>query len=233
MFNLKQISLSAATIAAVFAISAVCTTTAQAAIVTGRISGVWEDASGGVNGLAVGTEFTADYTYDDGSLVTTDVAGGIYTKYLVTSAPLLSLMVNSGAFSHTFDLSGFGNSFSLLDIQGGPAGSEYVRTGFSLYASEGSGQVYNIFSANKSVGQWDNNTPFDGTSARFAIDNNDNPFDGSPIFASTNAFMNGPNPPATAVPTPALLPSLVGLGMAALRRRKEKQGQEAAETAEV
>jgi hypothetical protein len=35
---------------------------------------------------------------------------------------------------------------------------------------------------------------------------------------------------ATPVPTPALLPGIVGLGMAALRKRKENQGQEATET---
>ncbi|WNZ23313.1 PTPA-CTERM sorting domain-containing protein [Leptolyngbya sp. NK1-12] len=38
---------------------------------------------------------------------------------------------------------------------------------------------------------------------------------------------------SVAVPTPALLPGLVGLGMAALRKRRENQGQEAAETAQV
>ncbi len=227
MFNFKQALLPVATIAATVTISAVCSTAAQAATVTGRISGVWEDALGGANGLEVGTSFTADYTYDDSSLVTTDVAGSLYTRYLVTSAPLLSLMVNSGAFSQTFNT----GTFELLDIKGGPSGSEYISKGFQFLASDSLRTIR--FSANKSAGQVNSNTPFNFTAARFDIDNNNSPFDGSPIFASTNAFTNGLNPPATPVPTPALLPGLVGLGMAALRKRKEKQGQEAAETAQV
>lgn len=41
------------------------------------------------------------------------------------------------------------------------------------------------------------------------------------------------NASTTPVPTPALLPGLVGLGVAVLRKRKQSQGQEAAETAKV
>jgi hypothetical protein len=209
MFNLKQLSLSATTVVLTVMVGILYSTAAQAAIVGGRVSGIWQSAAGGVNGLDVGTDFTADYTYDSASLVTTDIAGSTYTKYLVTSAPLLSLVVNSGAFSHTFNLSGFGNSFLLRDIQGGPIGSEYASTGFQFLASEGSGSNVFRFSAQKSEGQFDNSTPFDSASATFDIDNNNNPFDGSPTFASTNAFTNGPIPPSTPVPTPALLPGLI------------------------
>jgi hypothetical protein len=47
------------------------------------------------------------------------------------------------------------------------------------------------------------------------------------------AYFTVDNQNSVAIPTPALLPGLVGLGMAALRKRKENQGQEAAETAKV
>jgi hypothetical protein len=226
MFKLKQLSLSAATIVLTAMVGILYSTAAQAAIVGGRVSGTWQSAVGGVNGLDVGTDFTADYTYDSASLVTTDVAGSTYTKYLVSSAPLLSLVVNSGAFSYSFDLSG-DDSFQLLDILGGPISSEYASTGFSVFASEGSGSTLHEFSANKTTGQFDNNKPFDGSFARI-IYNNSNGFSN----AQTNAIVNGSIPPSgTPVPTPALLPGLVGLGMAALRKWKN-QGQEVAETAQ-
>lgn len=233
MFNLKQISLSVATIAATVTISAVCSTTAQAAIVGGRVSGTWQAAAGGVNGLDVGTAFTADYTYDSASLVTTDVASfnPSYSRYLVNSAPLLSLVVNSGAFNYAFN-PGRLNSFNQFDIQGGPASPQYASTGFSLYASEFSGQSVNTFSVGKFAGQFDNNKPFEDILARFYIDDNGNFNDGYSSYAQTNAIIDGSLPPSgTPVPTPALLPGLVGLGAAALRKRK-KQGQEVAETAQ-
>ncbi|QYO67616.1 PTPA-CTERM sorting domain-containing protein [Leptolyngbya sp. 7M] len=64
-------------------------------------------------------------------------------------------------------------------------------------------------------------------------------YDSNTSISSFDAYsyspvrFSGATPAPTAVPTPALLPGLVGLGMAALRKRKENQGQEVAETAEV
>ncbi len=221
MFNLKQASLFAVTIAAI-SVSAVCSTDAQAAIVGGQIQGNWQSAAGGVDGLSVDTAFTADYTYDNSIASTIDASNGIYTQFDVKSFPLLSLIVNSGAFSQTFNT----GTFELLNIKGGPISNDYISTGFQFLASDSSQTIR--FLAQQSAGQLNSNTPFSSSSAKFDIDNNNNPFDGSPIFASTNKFTNGLNPPATPVPTPALLPGLVGLGMATLRKRKN-QGQEAAE----
>ncbi|MGB5974382.1 MAG: hypothetical protein WBG38_13745, partial [Nodosilinea sp.] len=48
---------------------------AQAAIISGQVSGNWEYAYGGFN---TGDAFTADYTYDSDSITTTDYSNEYY-----------------------------------------------------------------------------------------------------------------------------------------------------------
>jgi hypothetical protein len=61
MFNLNQSSIFVATIVATATISTVYSTAAQAAIVSGQVSGTWQAVSGGDDGFKVGDAFTANY----------------------------------------------------------------------------------------------------------------------------------------------------------------------------
>jgi hypothetical protein len=72
MFTIKQVSRSAATLAVLVAIGTVSANSAQAAIITGQVSGIWGFEEDGPGGYQVGDPFTALYEYDDASIVTTN-----------------------------------------------------------------------------------------------------------------------------------------------------------------
>lgn len=237
MFKLKQLSLSVATIATTISVSVVCATTAQALnIVSGSVSGVWERDFDGTGGLNIGDSFTAEYTYDSDSIIESVYSSSGYDNHLSRTAPLLSLLL-SGSFRHTFDFSypmGGGNiswrSFQSPSPEYGQYGFEDVTiSGFDSLTSV----YHNNFIASKTSGIGYSDQPFSNSYAQASS------YDYSTItyLVSAEAYSNvnfsGATPAPVAVPTPALLPGLIGLCMAALRKRKQNQAQEAAETAQV
>ncbi|PSB20131.1 PTPA-CTERM sorting domain-containing protein [Phormidesmis priestleyi ULC007] len=230
MFSLKQFSLSVSTIAATVTISAVFSTAAQAAIVGGQVTGTWQYDYDGAGGLSVGDAFTADYTYDSDSVTTTDYSNSYdYTRYLVDSVPLLSLVLNSGTVSHAFDLSN-PSSFSNLqryDVQYNPDYySQYSYTQDNIQAYDSSALSQNSFYAYNYLGQDYSGNPFSASFAQFySYDNSAGTY---PAYAYTygDVAFSGSSP-ATPVPTPALLPGLVSLGLGVLRKRKAQAVLEA------
>ncbi|QYO67617.1 hypothetical protein [Leptolyngbya sp. 7M] len=108
MFNLKQASLFAA-FGAVLAIGASATPAQALNIVSGSVSGIWDWDYDGAGGLNVGDTFTADYTYDSDSITESDYSYSGYYNSKTRQTSLLSLVLNSGSYSHTFDPSYLSN----------------------------------------------------------------------------------------------------------------------------
>ena len=216
MFSLKQFSLAVATLAATVTVSALCSTAAQAAIVGGRVSGTWQYDFDGAGGFNVGDTFTADYTYDDANVTTTDSSNSYNSRYLTSTVPLLSLILNSGSVTQTFDLStSISNYLYSLDIQQNPIYGQYEEKQNRIYVLDSSAPGQNYFTAQSSFGKYVGGSPFANYYAQ----------GGSYNFTTrtdvTGAYTYAPVTfSATAVPTPALLPGLIGLGVSVLRKRK-------------
>jgi hypothetical protein len=208
-----------------------------------------EDGVIGPDRFNVGDAFTALYTYDDASIIadtrtTTIVMTGdsgssssIFTEYF-RKVPLLSLVINSGSISQMFDLSTpSANLLSWYDSRSDgsgvpPSPPPGIRKSTNLFVNSAVFPNYNSFSASRDDFSI-NGTDFATMSyanVRLAVvsdlgdPNNFIP----PTFvntrdASANNFGgNGPHVvfSATDVPTPALLPGLIGLGLGMLRKRK-------------
>lgn len=222
MLNLKKISFSLATVALTATAGTLATTTAQAAIVGGQISGTWQYDFDGEDGFNVGDLFTADYTYDSDSVTTIDYSDPTYySRYLVRLVSLLSLAINSGPVSQAFDFSAGGYSYlEWLDFRGNPdIYGQYSYKGYSLNASDNS-TVQNSFYASRYLGQNSDGSPLSNFFAQaHSYDSNTGNY---PTGAYTYGEITFSDPfLPTPVPTPAMLPGLIGLGVSALRRRKQ------------
>lgn len=224
MFNLRQFSLSALTLAATVTIATLCSSTAQAAIVGGQVSGTWQYDFDGVGGFNVGDTFTADYTYDDANVTTNDYSNSYYSRYLYSTVPLLSLVLTSGNVNQTFDVStGYGQLY-WYDIQSNPIYGQYESKQTSIYAYNYLATRQNYFYTSNSIGKDYNGTPFTGSFAQAYS------YDNATYLYSSGAYTYAPVTfSATTVPTPALLPGLIGLGLGVLRKRRGQvvlEGQE-------
>lgn len=222
MFNLKQVSISVATIALPTVVSALVSTPAQAAIISGQVTGTWDYDYDGVGGFNVGDTFTADYTFDSSSVTTTDYSDPTqYSRYFYSSVPLLSLVLNSGSISHSFDWSTGGYGVLVWDdLQSNPAYyGQYRYISTSLQAYDFSAPGYNYFSAYSQVGRYSDGSPFAAFSAQaYSYDYSTGTY---PTNGLTDSQVNFSTPAPTAIPTPALLPGLVGFGVGVLRKRKQ------------
>jgi hypothetical protein len=238
MFKLNQLSLSVATIAATVTIGAVCsTTTAQAATVTGSVSGIWE--YDWVEWIPLGDAFTATYTYNTDDITRTDYSNWSgYTRYLQDSVPLLSLVLSSDTFSHEFDFNTVHSIYGYTaygylqwwDYQ--YADSQYEAKGTQLYAADFSGALANSFSAYERASKYWDGTPWSDSYAS-AYSSHDS-ITGTYLkypYTNSGATFSDPHtfPSPATVPTPALLPGLIGMGLGAVRKRKANQTQEALE----
>lgn len=240
MFNLKQISPAVAALGAILAVGASSTPAQALNIVSGSVSGVWERDFDGTGGLNIGDSFTTEYTYDSDSIIESVYSSSGYDNHLSRTAPLLSLVL-SGSFRHTFDFSsssssmGGGGNISWRSFQSpSPEYGQYNFEDITISAFDYLTSVYqNNFTTSKTSGIGYFDQPFSNSYAQASS------YDYSTItyLVSAEAYSNvnfsGATPAPVAVPTPALLPGLIGLCMAALRKRKENQEQEAAETAQV
>ncbi len=60
----------------------------------------------------------AEYTYDSDSVTSYDYSDPTHwSRYLISTVPLLSLVLSSGTVNHTFDLSTASNALQWYDIQ--------------------------------------------------------------------------------------------------------------------
>jgi hypothetical protein len=191
LFIFKQLSL--AFVAATIAIITVQAQAVQAAIVGGRVTGIWQSNPGPSGGLNIGDTFTADYTFDDSKVMLADGS--------IPYARLLSMVVNSGGnFSYTF------NSTRSTIVT-------HTLTTSTLYAEELNGGYFNAMSQ---IGAMPD------TSAVFSF----GPYGRRTSNASTRGgvIFSGALPyftPPASVPTPALLPGLIGMGVGLLRKRRQ------------
>ncbi len=209
---LKQISLAAA--ATAITISALNANSAQAAIVGGRVTGIWEANYEQTGGLNIGDTFTADYTYDDSQVLITDNSSPGVTD-LNIQASLLSLTVSSG-----------GTIFQNFNPVIGIVGGTYVSSPrfnyqlFGISANDSGDPNKNYFNAANLLGD----SPFGSLSIARSYVYNSVTGNRSGAYTGTATTFSGafPNPtPANSVPTPALLPGLIGVGVGLLRKRRE------------
>jgi hypothetical protein len=245
MFNIKQVLLASATFGVVATIGAMSPKFAQAAIVSGQVSGIWTFQNDGPGGYQVGDPFTALYTYNDADLVTqitntnnvtsnsiitssgtSNSISSISVKSTSTSAVLLSLVVNSGIVQQVFSFTP-GFSFPSISWSESQFEEKLNDVVVNSSASKGTGILANTcceanvgqyFQASKGFSQ-SNGIPYDYSSAvAYAQDyTNGNDIPVYLLYASTDQPVTFS---ATDVPTPALLPGLIGLGLGALRKRK-------------
>jgi hypothetical protein len=230
MFNLKQVSISIAAIAATLTINILDSTTAQAAIISGQVTGTWQYDYDGAGGFNVGDAFTAEYTYDSDNVTTYDYSDPTYwSRYLVSSVPLLSLVLNSGTVSQIFDFNTVGSKYlQWHDIQAQP--TYYGQYGYKqtyLYAEDYSLPDYNYFNAYSLLGQYSDGSPWSGSYAlAYSYDTNTGTYS---AYGYTYDRVTFSTSSPTAVPTPALLPGLLGLGISVVRRRKQADVEAVAE----
>lgn len=226
MFNLKKASFSLVVATLAATAGAMFSTTAQAAIMGGQISGTWQYDYDGEGGFNVGDAFTADFTYDSDSITTNDYSNDWYDKYLVRAVSLLSLVINSGTISQVFDFSdGSYSSLQWGDVQLNPhvRGYEYNY----LYAYDSS-TVRNYFYAYSQLSQSEDGSPWSSSNA--TAQSYDYSTGTYTTRASTTSnvtfsdpFLVPPSEPTVSTPEPtsALLTGLIGLGVIVLHRRKK------------
>ena len=199
-------------------VSLVSATPANAATVTGTINGTWD---GFVLGdFNLGDPFTATYSYDDTTISPYGYSGTGYS-YSGFDAPLLSLLVSSGSYSHQFDFSNGGGTFYFQDYAlTAPTYTPYSYKYARVDGSDTSGSESNYFSASRYTGQ-SNGTPSLGGVAYAQTYNSSTST--SPRYGYTRYNVNFTpdiTAPTTAIPTPALLPGMVAFGLGVWRKRK-------------
>ncbi len=213
------VALKSLSVAAIATLSTLVAPGAQAATISGQVSGIWNNnyTSGGLNG---GDAFTADYTYDSDSITTTDYSYYGYDRYLYSVAPLLSLVFKSGAITHVFDNLDNNDAISWWDIDSDfDSNTDYELKQTGVSASESLNSVWSSFYSYV----YDQNyygTPGSGSNARASQ------YDSSyrySYYGYTNSGVSISD--TTAVPTPALLPGLIGMGVGVLRRRKQAKAE--------
>jgi hypothetical protein len=180
---------------------------AKAATVTGSVTGTWD--SSGIAGINPNDAFTANYAYDTSNLLPYDNSGSDLTNigYLIT--PLISLQItSSNNINHVFDLANGGGSVLFEDYSATPP--TYSPARFQAFTLVGIDSIYS-FSAYHQVGL-DNGLPFEFKQIRLDTS------EGS-LVAQSNATFTSDS--VTPVPTPVLLPGLVGVGASVLYRRRK------------
>jgi hypothetical protein len=222
MFNLNQVSISIAAIAATATM--LHSTTAEAAIVSGRVSGVWQYSYS--PGASLNQPFTADYTFDTDSITEIDYSSPGQYNYPFRRASLLSLVLNSSSFNHTFDFSPNVGSgvidwvrFQSTSPDSGYGQLDYEYVEISAY--DVLANVYNRFYAYNYSGVEFYGAPFSNSYARgYSYDYNPGNVLGG---YGDNASFSGATPAPNAIPTPALLPGLIGMGVSVLRKHKRSE----------
>jgi hypothetical protein len=159
-------------------------------------------------------------TYDSSQITREDRSNSHqYTRYLIASVPLLSLAFNSRAVVYTIDSSESGGSGFLqwIDFRGNPASDgQYQYKQATLSASDGFGN-YSFFAYSR-LGKSFDGSPFaDSYAMTSSIDTISGP---NPTSGSANSGVTFSSLSPVTVPTPALLPGLVSLGLGVLRKRK-------------
>jgi hypothetical protein len=179
---------------------------AHAGLIGGQVTGTW--SSGG--------SFIADYTYDDSAVVTTDNSIPSFTNDIETEVPLLSLVLTSTSIrptTYSFDL--LNNPMTKLWTR---LSSTAVSGGLStqqLFRIEALDADYSLTLVS------DISTDVTGTpsNASFAT-----LFQSSTLAlvdeGGTSIQFSSTAP--VAIPTPMLLPGLIGFGVSLMRKKRQE-----------
>jgi hypothetical protein len=178
---------------------------AHAAIVGGQVTGNWGN----------GGSYTADYTYDDSTVVTTNDSIPGFTIDISTEVSLLGLVLTSSNITpttHTFDLIDTPKLRTRSIETSLISGSLSVSKNFTLSISDA---MYELSLSS------DSGTAFDGSPINSSLAFL---FLKSPQFkfvdSGTAIFSNAAPVP---VPTPALLPGLISFGVGLARKRTQEK----------
>jgi hypothetical protein len=177
---------------------------AHAAIVGGQVTGIWGN----------GGSYTADYTYDDSTVVTTNSSIPGASIDISTEVALLGLVFTSSNITpttHVFDLSNT-PKLTTRSIDTSLSGSLFVNQRSYLSISD---SVYEL-SLSQDVG-----VDFRGDSSS---SNSAFLYKKIPSFdfvGGGSAAFSSPAP--VPVPTPALLPGLISFGVGLARKRTQEK----------
>jgi hypothetical protein len=186
---------------------------AEAAIITGSVTGIWDTQYGPRDYLTLGDTFTATYSYDDTALKPWGYSVPGITRYY---GSLLSLVVTSGNYSHTFDFSNGIGQVQFENITGLTYYGYGSSRNFIVFGSDSGPMGYNAFHAFKYTNKHDSGIAFSFWLVQLGINNAQG--DNIGYVEAVDNVNFTPDP--TAVPTPALLPGLIGLGLGVIRKRK-------------
>lgn len=222
MVNFKRFSLFITTLAIATTTSALCSTAAEALTIrSGQISGIWDFDYAGVGSSNVGDAFTADYTYDSDNITIRDEFSSENYSYVDRVAPLLSLVIKSEKFSHTFTfVPGMGSGgVGWYQFQSSPLYGEQFYEENYVTASDVLGSIFNSFYAQVYSSRDSEGSSSGSFAFSIAYDSIANaPLRGS---GSNNVTFSETTP----IPTPAMLPGLVGMAVALMRNRNADQAQ--------
>jgi hypothetical protein len=176
----------------------------HAAIVGGQVTGIWGN----------GGSYTADYTYNDSTVVTTNSSIPGASIDIETEVSLLGLVFTSSNITpttHTFGLSNI-PKLTTRSIDDSPSGGQFVFNTFNLSASD---PTYFLFLFQE-TGFYSRGNPYARNGAFLYDVSSQFEFvdSGSAAFSST-----APVP----VPTPALLPGLISFGVGLARKRTQEK----------
>ena len=197
---------------------------AQAAIVKGTISGTWNYQA--IGDLNLNDSFTATYEYDEATIISSPYNYFVSPDNHLTdfTAALSKLRVISGNYDHTFDFtSGVGNgTFHFQDYAQTESANryEYSYRFAQVNATDNIGSESNYFSARRYPYLFGgiSGIPRLSEFAEALTSNNSVSVSSASTYSNVNF---SPDPTAvTAVPTPALLPSLAAFGLGVWRKRK-------------
>jgi hypothetical protein len=192
---------------------------AQAATITGMISGTWNSYVEG--NVKLNDPFMATYTYDDTQVVTQDLSNTDYT-FIYRSVNLTSLKLVAGSLSHIFDVS-TPNLARLYWTELAYYAPNIPGTSkfFSLVVQDYTEPGQYRFSAERQISDLppEYTFPRDLTVNASRIDPITSESSRGVTLYSGVTFNPEFPPTPPSVPTPALLPGLIALG-AALRRQK-------------
>jgi hypothetical protein len=192
------------------ALSVITQLPAHAALVGGQVTGTWYGSSGGA--------YTADYTYDDSTVTTTDTSiPGLWTE-ISTEVSLLSLVLNSSNItpnSYAFNLSNNPAKLRSRVYDSSPSGVKNTDRRFSIYAADANYEL----TPSSEISTDSNGVP---SAYSIAFLYQKDPVNQSVqlVGAGTAAFSNTAPVP---VPTPMLLPGLISFGVSLVRKTKQEK----------
>ena len=198
MINFKVVGVVVAG-AAVIGLSVGSVAPVEAATFTGSISGTVVSTGGSVPGVSLGSPVTGSYSYND-AVVGLGVGGGSVNPFTA-----FSLSIGTNPFT-----------FALADLD-----NSFFTPGRRINSSTPTQDILEVYFTKSALEQFAGAT-YSSQGFGFSPPPSSESY-GASFTDPTHDFSFNYQATPTAVPTPALLPGLIGLGAAALRKRKSEK----------